>query len=79
MKAEISIATFWKISSDIIAGLFWQQISKYDQWFLLCRKKIQNGADGHCSIEDAKACMELVQLKIQNGKLPSQFIFIHQK
>ena len=31
-------------------------------------KKIQNGPDGHCSIEDAKACMELVQLKIKNGK-----------
>ena len=31
-------------------------------------KKIQNGSDGHCSIEDAKACMELVQLKIKNGK-----------
>ncbi|CAH3187934.1 unnamed protein product, partial [Porites lobata] len=30
-------------------------------------KKIQNGSDGHCSIEDAKACMELVQLKIKNG------------
>jgi len=31
------------------------------------KKKIQNGSDGHCSVEDAKACMELVQLKIQNG------------
>lgn len=37
--------------------------------FLLYRKKIQNGVDGHCSIEDAKTCMELVQLKIQNGTL----------
>ncbi|XP_078348045.1 uncharacterized protein LOC144633129 [Oculina patagonica] len=31
------------------------------------KRKIQNGANGHCSIEDAKACMELVQLKIKNG------------
>ena len=37
-------------------------------------KKIQNGSDGHCSIEDAKACMELVQLKIKNGKFV-YFIF----
>ena len=31
------------------------------------RRKIQNDENGHCSIEDAKACMELVQLKIKNG------------
>jgi len=31
------------------------------------KRKIQNGENGHCSIEDAKACMELVQLKIKNG------------
>jgi len=33
------------------------------------RRKIQNGENGHCSIEDAKACMELVQLKIKNGTI----------
>lgn len=31
------------------------------------KKDIQNGENGHCSIEDAKTCMELVQLKIKNG------------
>ncbi|XP_067043980.1 uncharacterized protein [Acropora muricata] len=30
-------------------------------------KDIQNGKNGHCSVEDASACMELVQLKIENG------------
>ena len=41
-------------------------------------KKIQNGSDGHCSIEDAKACMELVQLKIKNGKFV-YFIFTKEQ
>ena len=41
-------------------------------------KKIQNGLDGHCSIEDAKACMELVQLKIKNGKFV-YFIFTREQ
>ncbi|RMX46312.1 hypothetical protein pdam_00000564 [Pocillopora damicornis] len=31
------------------------------------KKDIQNGESGHCSIEDARTCMELVQLKIKNG------------
>ncbi|XP_068761687.1 LOW QUALITY PROTEIN: uncharacterized protein [Montipora capricornis] len=31
------------------------------------RKKIQAGKDGHCSIEDAKVCMQLVQLKLKSG------------
>lgn len=35
--------------------------------FPFYRRKIQNDENGHCSIEDAKACMELVQLKIKNG------------
>ena len=35
--------------------------------FPFYRRKIQNDENGHCSIEDAKACMELVQLKIENG------------
>ena len=55
-----------------------KRISSHLQ-YLLHRKKIQNGTNGHCSIEDAKACMELVQLKIQNGKhlsvlKPVQFV-----
>ena len=41
-------------------------------------KKIQSGSDGHCSIEDAKACMELVQLKIKNGKFV-YFIFTREQ
>ncbi|XP_073245995.1 uncharacterized protein [Porites lutea] len=41
-------------------------------------KKIQNGLDGHCSIGDAKACMELVQLKIKNGKFV-YFIFTREQ
>ena len=41
-------------------------------------KKIQNGSDGHCSIEDAKACMDLVQLKIKNGKFV-YFIFTREQ
>ena len=41
-------------------------------------KKIQSGSDGHCSIEDAKACMELVQLKIKNGKFV-YFIFTKEQ
>lgn len=34
------------------------------------KREIQNDEMGHCSIEDAKACMELVQLKVEKG---SQF------
>jgi len=30
-------------------------------------RDIQNSENGHCSIEDAKSCMELVLLKIQKG------------
>lgn len=37
--------------------------------FPFYRRKIQNDESGHCSIEDAKACMELVQLKIKNGTI----------
>jgi len=32
-------------------------------------RDIQNSQGGHCSIEDAKSCMELVQLKIKKGGL----------
>ena len=41
-------------------------------------KKIQSGSDGHCSIEDTQACMELVQLKIKNGKFV-YFIFTREQ
>ena len=41
-------------------------------------KKIQSGSDGHCSIEDAKACMELVQLTVKNGKFV-YFIFTREQ
>ncbi|XP_057310795.1 uncharacterized protein LOC130648733 [Hydractinia symbiolongicarpus] len=30
-------------------------------------RHIQNSVDGHCSIEDAKSCMELVLLKLKKG------------
>ena len=39
-----------------------------DSYFSSCSKDIQNGKNGHCSVEDASACMELVQLKIENGR-----------
>lgn len=31
-------------------------------------RDIQNSSEGHCSAEDAKACMELVNLKMEKGK-----------
>eukprot|EP00002_Diphylleia_rotans_P036053 TRINITY_DN7911_c0_g1_i1.p1 TRINITY_DN7911_c0_g1~~TRINITY_DN7911_c0_g1_i1.p1 ORF type:complete len:837 (+),score=177.01 TRINITY_DN7911_c0_g1_i1:63-2573(+) len=31
-------------------------------------RHIQRGEDGHCSVEDATAAMDLVKLKLQNGK-----------
>ena len=31
------------------------------------KQKIQQNSDGHCSIEDARTCMHLVQLKITKG------------
>jgi len=31
------------------------------------RREIQNSETGHCSNEDARACMELVKLKLENG------------
>ena len=34
---------------------------------LCCSKTIQDGHDGHDSIEDATSCMELVKLKLQHG------------
>eukprot|EP00794_Sanderia_malayensis_P009137 gene9137-10110_t len=36
-------------------------------------REIQNDKGGHCSIEDAKACMELVQLKVEKGKYYGTF------
>ena len=51
----------------------------YGAYFSFCRKKIQAGKDGHCSIEDAKVCMQLVQLKLKSGNfccLDHQFINI---
>ena len=34
---------------------------------LFDRREIQTNQSGHCSIEDAKACMELVQMKLEKG------------
>ncbi|XP_065066295.1 uncharacterized protein LOC135692165 isoform X1 [Rhopilema esculentum] len=31
------------------------------------RREIQNNENGHCSIEDAKACMQLLHLKLEKG------------
>eukprot|EP00112_Aurelia_sp_Birch-Aquarium-sp1_P003746 Seg1421.9 transcript_id=Seg1421.9/GoldUCD/mRNA.D3Y31 product="putative exonuclease" protein_id=Seg1421.9/GoldUCD/D3Y31 len=31
------------------------------------KREIQTNQSGHCSIEDAKACMELVQMKLEKG------------
>ena len=48
--------------------------------FSAFRREIQNDEMGHCSIEDAKACMELVQLKVEKGefcrKLTDHYEFV---
>ena len=64
--------------SFVIFGLHLCVSCDVIETFSMYSKKIQNGSDGHCSIEDAKACMELVQLKIKNGKFVF-FIFTREQ
>ena len=47
----------------MLSSLFWP----FQSLFFLCRREIQNSETGHCSNEDARACMELVKLKLENG------------
>ena len=61
-------------SSDEWISKIFQNIKR--QYRLICiykkifpRKKIQQNSDGHCSIEDARTCMHLVQLKITKGRV----------
>ncbi|XP_031554225.1 small RNA degrading nuclease 5-like isoform X2 [Actinia tenebrosa] len=50
---------------DKRGGYFKPSLKFLAEFYL--QKKIQKGSDGHCSIEDAKTCMELVKLKFREG------------